>query len=152
VISQTLSPTWNQCLPMGRLMLSGDLQHIQEEPPRIVIEVYDEDALGKAEYLGATVAVPEVRLASDAYTPPTLQYSSLHCGSQPGGDLLAAFELLQIQKSAEQRLPALEEGEDGFYTVPANIRPVLSTYRLEVLFWGLRELKKVQFLSVDRPQ
>ncbi|KAJ4921160.1 hypothetical protein JOQ06_022268 [Pogonophryne albipinna] len=152
VISQTLSPTWNQCLPMGRLMLSGDLQHIQEEPPRIVIEVYDEDALGKAEYLGATVAVPEVRLASDAYTPPTLQYSTLHCGSQPGGDLLAAFELLQIQKSAKQSLPALEEGEGGFYTVPANIRPVLSTYRLEVLFWGLRELKKVQFLSVDRPQ
>ncbi|KAK5890071.1 hypothetical protein CesoFtcFv8_013638 [Champsocephalus esox] len=152
VISQTLSPTWNQCLPMGRLMLSGDLQHIQEEPPRIVIEVYDEDALGKAEYLGATVAVPEVRLASDAYTPPTLQYSSLHCGSQPGGDLLAAFELLQIQKPAKQSLPALEEGEGGFYTVPANIRPVLSTYRLEVLFWGLRELKKVQFLSVDRPQ
>ncbi|KAK1903005.1 hypothetical protein KUDE01_005964, partial [Dissostichus eleginoides] len=152
VISQTLSPTWNQCLPMGRLMLSGDLQHIQEEPPRIVIEVYDEDTLGKAEYLGATVAVPEVRLASDAYTPPTLQYSPLHCGSQPGGDLLAAFELLQIQKSGEQSLPALEEGEGGFYTVPANIRPVLSTYRLEVLFWGLRELKKVQFLSVDRPQ
>ncbi|KAK5860785.1 hypothetical protein PBY51_022243 [Eleginops maclovinus] len=152
VISQTLSPTWNQCLMMSRLMLSGDLQHIREEPPRILIEVYDEDTLGKAEYLGATVAVPEVRLASDPYTPPTLQYSPLHCGCQPGGDLLAAFELLQIQESGEQSLPALEAGEGGFYTVPANIRPVLSTYRLEVLFWGLRELKKVQFLSVDRPQ
>ena len=51
---------------------------------------------GKAEYLGATVAVPEVRLASDTYTPPTLQYSPLHCGSQSGGDLLAAFELVQV--------------------------------------------------------
>lgn len=54
---------------------------------------------GKAEYLGATVAVPEVRLSSDSYTPPTLQYSPLHCGSQPGGDLLAAFELLQVGHS-----------------------------------------------------
>lgn len=45
VISQTLSPTWNQCLQMNRLLLSGDLQHIQEEPPQIVIEVYDDDAL-----------------------------------------------------------------------------------------------------------
>ena len=45
VISQTLSPTWNQCLPMSRLLLSGDLLHIQQEPPRILIEVYDEDAL-----------------------------------------------------------------------------------------------------------
>uniref|UniRef100_A0A3Q3G9W9 Fer-1 like family member 6 n=1 Tax=Labrus bergylta TaxID=56723 RepID=A0A3Q3G9W9_9LABR len=149
IISQTLSPTWNQCLPMSRLQLSGDLQHIKEEPPRILIEVYDDDALGKAEYLGATVAVPEIRLNSEPYTPPTLQYSPLHCGSQSGGDLLAAFELLQ---SGEQSLPALEEQEGGIYTVPANIRPVLSTYRLEVLFWGLRELKKVQLLSVDRPQ
>ncbi|XP_054471398.1 fer-1-like protein 6 [Anoplopoma fimbria] len=153
VISQTLSPTWNQCLLMSCLLMSGDLQHIQEEPPRILIEVYDDDALGKAEYLGATVAVPEVRLTSDPYTPPTLKYSPLHCGSQPGGDLLAAFELLQIHgESGEQSLPALEKQEGGIYTVPANIRPVLSTYRLEVLFWGLRELKKVQLLSVDRPQ
>ncbi|XP_013885844.1 fer-1-like protein 6, partial [Austrofundulus limnaeus] len=152
IINQTLSPTWNQCLAMGRLVLSGDLQFIQEEPPRIIIEVYDDDALGKAEYLGATVAVPEVRLSSSAYTPPLLQYSPIHCGSQSGGDLLAAFELLQISKSGQQMLPDLEEGEGGIYTVPANIRPVLSTYRLEVLFWGLRELKKVQLLSVDRPQ
>lgn len=45
MISQTLSPTWNQCLLMSRLLLSGDLRHIQQEPPRIVIEVYDDDAL-----------------------------------------------------------------------------------------------------------
>ncbi|XP_034741392.1 fer-1-like protein 6 [Etheostoma cragini] len=152
IISQTLSPTWNQCLTMSPLVLSGDLQHILQEPPRIVIEVYDDDALSKAEYLGATVTVPEVRLSSDPYAPPTLQYSPLHYGSQTGGDLLAAFELLQIQEFGEQSLPALEEQEGGIFTVPANIRPVLSTYRLEVLFWGLRELKKVQFLSVDRPQ
>uniref|UniRef100_G3P0D3 Fer-1 like family member 6 n=1 Tax=Gasterosteus aculeatus aculeatus TaxID=481459 RepID=G3P0D3_GASAC len=154
VISQTLSPTWNQCLLMSRLLLSGDLQHIREEPPRVLVEVYDDDALvTKAEYLGATVVVPEVRLASDPYAPPTLRYSPLHCGSQPGGDLLAAFELLQVGGPARLRsLPALEKQEGGIYTVPANIRPVLSTFRLEVLFWGMRELKKVQLLSVDRPQ
>ncbi|XP_058477901.1 fer-1-like protein 6 [Solea solea] len=152
IISQTLSPTWNQCLLMSPMMLSGDLQYIKQEPPRIIIEVYDDDALGKAEYLGATVAVPEVRLSSEPYTPPTLQYSPLHCGSQSGGDLLAAFELLQLPKSGRLNLPPLEEEEGGKYMVPANIRPVLSTYRLEVLFWGLRELKKVQLLSVDRPQ
>ncbi|XP_075960903.1 fer-1-like protein 6 [Anarhichas minor] len=152
VISQTLSPTWNQSLLMSRLLLIGDLYHIQKEPLRILVEVYDEDMLGKPEYLGSTVAVPEVRLASEPYAPPTLQYSPLHCGSQTGGDLLAAFELLQIPESGERGLPALEKEQGGFYTVPANIRPVLSTYRLEVLFWGMRELKKVQLLSVDRPQ
>ncbi|XP_029936395.1 fer-1-like protein 6 [Myripristis murdjan] len=152
VISQTLSPTWNQCLVMSRLLLPGNAQLIQQEPPCLVIEVYDDDALGKAEYLGAAVAVPEVRLTSDLYTPPVLRYSPLHCGSQSGGDLLAALELLQIPSGGEDALPALEKQEGSVVPIPANIRPVLSTYRLEVLFWGLRELKKVQLLTVDRPQ
>lgn len=102
------------------------------------------------------MAVPAVQLTCDPYTPPTLQYSPLHCGSQSGGDLLGAFELLkvsllrvgrgeaacgikkllrvsmQIPLSGEPQLPELEEGEGDIYTVPANIRPVLSTYRLEV--------------------
>lgn len=84
------------------------------------------------------MVVPEVRLTSDPYTPPLLQYSPLHCGSQSGGDLLAAFELLQIGEFGERNLPPLEEQEGGVYTVPANIRPVLSTYRLEVrLRWNV---------------
>uniref|UniRef100_A0A672YWU7 C2 domain-containing protein n=1 Tax=Sphaeramia orbicularis TaxID=375764 RepID=A0A672YWU7_9TELE len=128
VSTETLSPTWNQCLPI-RLLLTGDLQHIQKDPPRVVIEVYDDDALGKAEYLGSTVAVPEVRLTSDPYSPSTLKYSPLHCGSQSGGDLLAAFELLENQ----------------------YLTFVFFSHG-QVLFWGLRELKKVQLLSVDRPQ
>lgn len=41
---------------------------------------------------------------------------------------------VQIPDSGEAQLPTLEEIEGDIYTVPANIRPVLSTYRLEVLF------------------
>ncbi|CAB1346857.1 unnamed protein product [Coregonus sp. 'balchen'] len=116
IINQTLTPTWNQMLLMSRVTLHGDLTHLEQEPPCIVIEVYDDDALGKAEYLGSTVAVPV------------------------------------IPESGEEHLPPLDEPDGHIYPVPANIRPVLSRYRLEVLFWGLRELKKVQLLSVDRPQ
>lgn len=39
---------------------------------------------------------------------------------------------VQIPESGDQSLPALDEQEGSIYTVPANIRPVLSTYRLEV--------------------
>ncbi|KAG7463981.1 hypothetical protein MATL_G00182400 [Megalops atlanticus] len=152
IINQTLTPTWNQMLLFKRLTLNGELTELAQEPPRIVIEVYDDDALGKAEYLGSTVAVPVVWLADEPYSPPQLQYSPLFCGNQSGGDLLAAFELLQIPESGEESMPAVDEPDGLTYPVPANIRPALSTYRLEVLFWGLRELKKVQLLSVDRPQ
>lgn len=36
--------------------------------------------------------------------------------------------------------------------VPREIRPHLSMYRLKVLMWGLRDLKRVHFMSVDRPR
>lgn len=36
--------------------------------------------------------------------------------------------------------------------VPAEVRPYLSKYRLEVLLWGLRDLKRIHFMSVDRPR
>uniref|UniRef100_A0A8C2A8K6 Fer-1 like family member 6 n=1 Tax=Cyprinus carpio TaxID=7962 RepID=A0A8C2A8K6_CYPCA len=77
------------------------------------------------EYLGSTMAVPVVRLSEERYSPPQLQYSPLFCGSLSGGDILGAFELIQVHSCF---------------------------CALQVLFWGLRELKKVQLLSVDRPQ
>jgi hypothetical protein len=36
--------------------------------------------------------------------------------------------------------------------VPRGVRPTLAKYRFEVLFWGLRDLKRVQFLTVDKPR
>ncbi|KAK2537144.1 Fer1l6 [Columba livia] len=116
IISQTLSPTWNQMLLFDSIVLHGNREEIAQFPPEIVIELYDDDAVGKAEYIGSTVAAPVVRLADQNYEPPKLAYHPVHCGNLSGGDLLATFELL------------------------------------EVLFWGVRELKKVQLLSVDRPQ
>ncbi|XP_053916656.1 fer-1-like protein 6 isoform X2 [Cuculus canorus] len=153
IISQTLSPTWNQMLLFNSIVLHGDREEIAEFPPEIVIELYDDDAVGKAEYIGSTVAAPVVRLADQNYEPPKLAYHPVYCGNLSGGDLLATFELLEIPESDPERLPPLDPPDFGqIYPVPANIRPVLSKYRVEVLFWGVRELKKVQLLSVDRPQ
>lgn len=36
--------------------------------------------------------------------------------------------------------------------VPREVRPNLSRYRIEVLLWGLRDLKRIHFMSVDRPR
>ncbi|XP_068079665.2 fer-1-like protein 6 isoform X1 [Danio rerio] len=151
IIKQTLTPTWNQVIKMTNMSLYGGLYDIAQEPPLIVIEVYDDDAVG-SEYLGSTVAVPVVKLSEEQYSPPQLQYSPLFCGSLSGGDILGAFELIQISKSGEHSLPVLDEPDGVVIPVPSYIRPVLCKYRIEVLFWGLRELKKVQLLSVDRPQ
>ncbi|XP_006028532.1 fer-1-like protein 6 [Alligator sinensis] len=153
IISQTLSPTWNQMLLFNNIVLHGDGKEIAEFPPVVVVELYDDDAVGKSEYIGSTVASPVVTLADQKYEPPKLTYHPLYCGNLSGGDLLATFELLQVPDSGPQSLPPLDLPDvSQMYPVPANIRPILSKYRVEVLFWGVRELKKVQLLSVDRPQ
>ncbi|XP_078071639.1 fer-1-like protein 6 [Mustelus asterias] len=153
VIIQTLSPTWNQMLQFDNIHLHGEAMEIREAPPLVVIEVYDEDAVGKAEYIGSTVALPVVRLAGQEYFPPELQYHPMYCGGMPAGELLVAFELLQIPESGVGDLPPVDEPDGNqILPVPVNIRPVLSNYRVEVFFWGLRELKRVQLLTVDRPQ
>ncbi|XP_021108036.1 fer-1-like protein 6 isoform X1 [Heterocephalus glaber] len=153
VISQTLSPTWNQMLLFNEVVLHGDERELAEAPPLVVVELYDSDAVGKPEYLGATVAAPIVTLADQDYEPPQLCYHPVFCGTLSGGDLLAVFELLQVPAAGLQALPPIDTPDvTQIYPVPANIRPVLSKYRVEVLFWGVREMKKVQLLSVDRPQ
>ncbi|KAM4823364.1 fer-1-like protein 6 [Urocitellus parryii] len=153
IISQTLSPTWNQMLLFNELVLHGEEREITVSPPLVVVELYDSDAVGKPEYLGATVAAPVVKLADQDYEPPRLCYHPIFCGSISGGDLLAVFELLQVPPTGLQGLPPIDPPDfSQIYPVPANIRPVLSKYRVEVLFWGVREMKKVQLLSVDRPQ
>ncbi|NXT76270.1 FR1L6 protein, partial [Zapornia atra] len=133
IISQTLSPTWNQMLLFNRVVLHGDREEIAQFPPEIVVELYDDDAVGKAEYIGSTVAAPVVRLADQNYKPPKLTYHPVYCGNLSGGDLLATFELLEIPESDPDRLPPLDPPDVGqIYPVPANIRPVLSKYRVEV--------------------
>ncbi|NXM35107.1 FR1L6 protein, partial [Oxyruncus cristatus] len=133
IISQTLSPTWNQMLLFNSIVLHGDREEIAQFPPEIVIELYDDDAVGKAEYIGSTVAAPVVRLAHQSYEPPKLSYHPVYCGNLSGGDLLATFELLEIPESDPDRLPPLDPPDAGhIFPVPANIRPVLSKYRVEV--------------------
>jgi len=45
------------------------------------------------------VAAPVVRLADQGYEPPKLSYHPVYCGNLSGGDLLATFELLEVNKT-----------------------------------------------------
>ncbi|KAG2468605.1 OTOF protein, partial [Polypterus senegalus] len=88
--------------------------------------------------------------------PPQLEYYQIYRGNCTAGDLLAAFELLQIGPGGKADLPPIDvptDSEKGpILPVPMGVRPVLSKYRIEVLFWGLRDLKRVNLAQVDRPR
>ncbi|XP_071457522.1 otoferlin isoform X3 [Marmota flaviventris] len=160
VLNETLCPTWDQMLVFDNLELYGEAQELRDDPPIIVIEIYDQDSMGKADFMGRTFAKPLVKMADEAYCPPRfppqLEYYQIYRGNATAGDLLAAFELLQIGPAGKADLPPINGPVDvdrgPIMPVPVGIRPVLSKYRVEVLFWGLRDLKRVNLAQVDRPR
>ncbi|GCC36688.1 hypothetical protein chiPu_0015185 [Chiloscyllium punctatum] len=160
VLQETLCPTWDQLLVFDNIELYGEAQELRDDPPIVVIEIYDQDTVGKAEYIGRTFAKPIVKMAEEEYCPPRfppqLEYYQIYRGNSTAGDLLAAFELLQIPPSGKHNLPPIDGPTDSergpILPVPKGIRPVLSKYRIEILFWGLRDLKRVNLAQVDRPR
>ncbi|MEQ2191519.1 hypothetical protein XENOCAPTIV_029909, partial [Xenoophorus captivus] len=89
VLNETLCPTWDQLLVFDDVELFGEASELRDDPPIIVVEFYDQD---------------------------TLEYYQIYRGNSTAGELLAAFELLQV------------------------------------LFWGLRDLKRINLAQVDRPR
>uniref|UniRef100_A0A3Q3WWF6 Otoferlin n=1 Tax=Mola mola TaxID=94237 RepID=A0A3Q3WWF6_MOLML len=160
VLSETLCPTWDQLLVFDDVELFGEAGELRDDPPIIVVEIYDQDTVGKAEFIGRTFAKPTVKMCDEHYGPPRfppqLEYYQVYRGNCTAGELLAAFELLQIGQGGKADLPPLEGPTDSEHgpilPVPLGIRPVLSRYRIEVLFWGLRDLKRINLAQVDRPR
>ncbi|XP_035473402.2 otoferlin isoform X5 [Scophthalmus maximus] len=160
VLSETLCPTWDQLLVFDDVELFGEASELRDDPPIIVVELYDQDTVGKAEFIGRTFAKPTIKMCEEHYGPPRfppqLEYYQIYRGNCTAGELLAAFELLQIGQGGRADLPPLEGPTDSEHgpilPVPLGIRPVLSRYRIEVLFWGLRDLKRINLAQVDRPR
>lgn len=69
---------------------------------------------GKADFMGRTFAKPVVKMSDEHYCPPRfppqLEYYQIYRGNSTAGDLLAAFELLQVP--AGQSHPRPREGKD----------------------------------------
>uniref|UniRef100_A0A4W4F3Q9 C2 domain-containing protein n=1 Tax=Electrophorus electricus TaxID=8005 RepID=A0A4W4F3Q9_ELEEL len=160
VLNETLCPTWDQLLIFDNVELYGEVSELRDDPPIIVIEIYDQDTVGKADFIGRTFAKPLTKMADEHYGPPRfpaqLEYYQIYRGNCTAGELLAAFELLQIGPAGKTELPPTDGPADcdrgPIMPVPLGIRPVLSRYRIEVLFWGLRELKRINLAQVDRPR
>ncbi|XP_076388300.1 otoferlin isoform X7 [Megachile rotundata] len=134
------------------------------------ITLHEDSALtGKSEYIGRAVARPHVKLASECYTPPefppSLEWYDVTRGAARAGELLAVFELLEYPSAKEYGFPTLPDPKEKLVQtptsvqdqgpilpVPVGIRPTLSKYRIEVLFWGLRDLKRIHLMTVDKPR
>ncbi|ERE71692.1 fer-1-like protein 4 [Cricetulus griseus] len=163
VLEQTLSPLWDELLVFEQLIVDGRREHLQEEPPLVVINVFDHNKFGPAVFLGRALAAPRVKLIEDPYQRPELQFFPLRKGSQAAGEVIATFELIELDYRGhlEPTVPSDVEPQDlaslvqpitGHLSLPPNVRPVLREFRIEVLFWGLRGLGRIHLFEVERPQ
>ncbi|XP_064604472.1 otoferlin-like [Liolophura sinensis] len=164
VIDETLSPTWDELLIMKEVIMYGVMEEILDDPPTIIVELFDQDKVGKSEFIGRALTKPVVKMSNEKYTspkfPPRLEWWDIYRGQDKAGELLACFELLQLAPFGDlsgEDLPPMEIPDIGqdrgpVMPVPKGIRPILSKHRIEVLFWGVRDLKRVQLTSVDQPR
>ncbi|XP_052746509.1 otoferlin [Bicyclus anynana] len=171
VIYETLSPTWDELIVFQNVLLFSTVDYIKAHPPAIVVEVYDQDKVGKSEFIGRTVILkPVVKSTEDIssnrrFQQISLEWYPLTRGDTEAGELLALFELLEMPNGQDaSSLPPLPPPKevcgkapvnvkkDVVYPVPVGIRPTLSKYRLVVIYWGLRDLKRIHLLSVDKPR
>nr|KAG5693813.1 hypothetical protein BaRGS_004421 [Batillaria attramentaria] len=177
-VAKTLCPTWDQTLIFGEIEIYGDPKNLESNPPDVYIELFDYDTflydsesrenitsmihkmedcvvsyslcllLEKPEFLGRTKAQPMVKLdPADARTP-VLQWYEITRANQRGGELLAAFELFML---TGKDLPFLPPKRNNLYLVPNGIRPVMQRTGIEVLCWGVRNMKKFQLSNVTSP-
>uniref|UniRef100_A0A3B5LFU2 Dysferlin, limb girdle muscular dystrophy 2B (autosomal recessive) n=1 Tax=Xiphophorus couchianus TaxID=32473 RepID=A0A3B5LFU2_9TELE len=154
-VRNTLNPTWDQTLIFYEVEIFGDPDATAANPPNIVVELYDEDSYGADEFMGRCVCQPSLAPL------PRLAWFPVHRGSSSAGELLAAFELTRREKVKgfpiatipdESDLPyPPPQREPNVFMVPQGIKPVLQRTAIEILAWGVRNLKSFQLSSVTSP-
>ncbi|NXG41348.1 FR1L4 protein, partial [Psilopogon haemacephalus] len=158
MLEETLSPMWNELLLFDQLIIDGKKEELKTETPIIIINLFSHSKFGSHEFLGQAFATPQVKLADEPYTKPTLQFFGIYKGPRAAGELIAAFELIELDYSGcledvEPKEPSsLGAPSAGRFIIPEGIRPLLKEFRIEILFWGLRHLKRVNLFEVDQPQ
>ncbi|XP_033938430.1 fer-1-like protein 4 [Pseudochaenichthys georgianus] len=140
VLNETISPAWCESLLFDRVLLEGTREELEQDPPLITINIYDQDAMGSPKPLGRAFAEPEFKTVEQYYKKPHLRFFDISMGRAPAGELLAAFELIELDYSSfgepcipssvdPQELTYLQE--QRYYNIPEGVRPVLKTFRIE---------------------
>uniref|UniRef100_A0A8D0QYD1 Myoferlin n=1 Tax=Sus scrofa TaxID=9823 RepID=A0A8D0QYD1_PIG len=151
IIHSTLNPTWDQTIIFDEIEIYGEPQTVLQNPPKVVIELFDSDQVGKDEFLGRSLCSPLVKLNSEMDITPKLLWYPVMNGDKACGDVLVTAELILRHKDGSN-LPILpSQRAPNLYMVPQGIRPVVQLTAIEILAWGLRNMKNYQMASVTSP-
>lgn len=151
IIHSTLNPTWDQTIIFDEIEIYGEPQTVLQNPPKVIIEIFDNDQVGKDEFLGRSTCSPLVKLNSEVDITPKLLWYPVMNGDKACGDVLVTAELILRHKDGSN-LPILpSQRAPNLYMVPQGIRPVVQLTAIEILAWGLRNMKNYQMASIVSP-
>ncbi|KAM9462377.1 myoferlin isoform 1-T1 [Clarias gariepinus] len=152
IIKSNLSPTWDQTLIFNKVPIFGDPQTIARNPPLVVLEIFDCDQVGKDELLGRSSCLPLVKLNPVMDISPKLLWYPVINKEVAAGQILVSAELILRNKGNETELPLVPPKRgDMLFMVPQGVRPVVQLTMIEILAWGLRNMKTYQLAPVTSP-
>ncbi|KAL1771885.1 fer-1 5 [Sigmodon hispidus] len=147
-VRSSAAPTWSQTLIFQHLLLFENPKDTRENPPLVVLELWQHDSRGNKILWGRGMWAPVVWLDSQGWTLTPLRWHPLvkELGEEEG-EILASCELiLETEKLKEVHLPFLSVPcKNGIYTLPKNIQPTVKMMAIEIMAWGLRNMKVARY-------
>nr|AGE83049.1 fer-1-like 5 protein [Mus musculus] len=147
-LRSSAAPTWSQSIIFQHLLLFEDPKDTRENPPLVVLELWQHDSRGKKILWGRSMWPPVVWLGLQDWVFTPLRWHPLvrELGEEEG-EILASCELiLETQKLKELHPPILSiPCKDGIYLLPKNIQPTMKMMAIEIMAWGLRNMTKVRY-------
>ncbi|KAJ7336514.1 hypothetical protein OS493_011724 [Desmophyllum pertusum] len=145
-ITQTLCPTWDQTLIFKDVEIFYNQRDLVQNPPSVVMEIFDYDKRVH-DFLGRCIFKPKVRLEGNERPPePKLVWHKVHRGDQDGGQILTECELFL---TAGAKLPDLPKPRDRVFPVRPGVTPDKKPKAIEILSWGVRDIKNNKPLLVS---
>eukprot|EP00055_Hartaetosiga_balthica_P009303 m.36689 g.36689 ORF g.36689 m.36689 type:complete len:2178 (-) comp6693_c0_seq1:45-6578(-) len=156
-IKQSISPIFDQVLRIQNVTIPGDNSFNSEFLPPIVLEFFDYDSIGSHDFLGRVVVPARIRTIVNR-APPTLNWYKIERHGEDAGEVLIAAELVHMLEIDNIPVPHLKTVMDQcirkrerIIPIPRDIRPELRLIRIDVFLWGVRNVGKYNFLSVNQP-
>lgn len=128
MLPETLSPAWCETLLFDRVLLEGTPEQLRQDPPLIIINLYSHSSMvapaflfcakielprhsgfgltspvsllqGGPKPLGRAFTEPEFKTVDQLYKKSHLRFYDVNLGKIRAGELLASFELIELDYS-----------------------------------------------------
>ncbi|CAF1333357.1 unnamed protein product, partial [Rotaria sordida] len=171
ILLESLCPQWNITLAFQNLVHVGTRETAEEIIGNVVVECYDSDESGDcSDLIGrfCTTAKLDLSNRDDPSLQSLFKWYEFKLGGKKSGELLALFELIQVNQETQkagticelEEIPITTDNypptsyitktvKNKIYQIPLLLVPDFITYQIEILFWGLREYRPINLHDIQ---